>query len=718
VKTAASQSLIRLDLSTKDLTLQPNTPALLKIEVVNQSDRFASFQVELTAAGKNDAAAHWYTLSPEVSSKKPSGDRTEFWVKITDSPIPGFNGLINLTVRVFSLELRTEERQVLRLMVEQAVGMPLQVKLIHSAIATLPGEIVEIPVEVQNCSPHSVNIPISLIGQPDWLTNGETQTVALLPQQTAPVIITCQVPPDAPAHSYPFRVEATAPNGLVASDRANLTVQPIGTLQITCPHPEQRIPQKRAWLPGKQMGSASYDLQVVNHTNQPQTVDINWLEPDANAPHHRCQLAIDPLQTQLPVEDSTELSLIATVRRPWLGLPKILPLQLNVVLPDSDRPCEFNRERVGDDDEQWLILKVFPRIPRWLQALLILLLTMGLGWLSHRLLQGQHHESIVNSVQLNGLADQVISGSNDQTVRRWQVQGDRVVPMGSPLRFEKAVRRVQFRPLQNNILAAGLENGEIQLWNLLSKPDRPLHIYSNQPDDRVLALRFTNDAQSLFSGHGSGRVLQWALNNTAPDAAPLRQHAFDFAVYDLALVGADQQTLAIAGRYNQLVLWHWTTGNKPDEHRIQTIDYPIGGQDDYITSLAVADQSPWLMATGDTQGRLTLWDLRPCIDGTDVCKRLDQWNNGHQGKPVRSVAISPNACYLASTGEDGRVMLWSLASTGKRDGMAIAGKVAFQNQTALNSVDVQTNQSDVLVISGSQDHQVRLHRFPQPTDCQ
>jgi hypothetical protein len=59
--------------------------------------------------------------------------------------------------------------------------------------------------------------------------------------------------------------------------------------------------------------------------------------------------------------------------------------------------------------------------------------------------------------------------------------------------------------------AIGLENGEIQLWDLLSeKRDKPLITYSWQRDDRVFGLAFTLDARFLFSGHGSGQVLRWS----------------------------------------------------------------------------------------------------------------------------------------------------------------------------------------------------------------
>ncbi|MGK7927793.1 MAG: hypothetical protein AB4290_21580, partial [Spirulina sp.] len=106
-----------------ELVFKPgDKPASFAITAVNHSDRCAGFQIEVTAAGVDNASdrRNWYTISPEVSTKNPPGDSTKFQVTIIDTPIPGFVGLMNLTVRIFSLDLPDEEREILRLNVEQS----------------------------------------------------------------------------------------------------------------------------------------------------------------------------------------------------------------------------------------------------------------------------------------------------------------------------------------------------------------------------------------------------------------------------------------------------------------------------------------------------------------------------------------------------------------------------------------------------------------------
>lgn len=704
-----SQNLIGLRLSAKDLTLKlGSSAAALTIEVINHSDRFASFQVELTAAGcDGQGVSSWYSLSPEVCSKKPPGDTTAFQVQIINAPIAEFVGLVNITVRVFSVELRAEERQVLRLLVEPGVGaIPLRVQLDRPELQSLPGSGLDVWVEVFNRSPHTLITPVQLVGLPDWLVDAEPQRLSILSDGCQKIAFYLQIPADTPTQCYPFRVEALALDNTWVSESGKLHILPAGTVQLSCVQPQQRIPTQRAWLPGRRWGTANYSLSLANQSNQLQRVSLKLTQPPAvNRP--LCQLTL-PDPVRLNLADTQPVMLTARADRPWIGMPHVLPLDLSASLMDSDLVLE--------GDRQTLELKLFPVMPRWLQGLLLLLCLAGLWGLWQIYMQGSQHQSAVNSVRWSGLANQVISGSNDQTVRRWQVQGDRLVSAALPIQFEKAVRTVRFRPVDNNRLAAGLENGEIQLWDILSSRESPVAIFLHQPDDRVLALAFTDDSQSLFSGHGSGRVLRWSVAPTSSSTAqePLQKTALDFAVYDLALVGTQQHSLAIGGRYNQLVLWHWFADRTTPKPTLQPLPYPTGGQDDYITSLSVAQQQPTLLATADTQGRLSLWDLSACLSGTGNCELLDQWTNGHKGQPIRSVALSANGCYLTSAGDDGRVMLWPLTNTGQRLSEARDGQVIADLNTHLNSVDLQALQSDLLITTGSDDRQVRLFRLEQP----
>jgi len=181
----------------------------------------------------------------------------------------------------------------------------------------------------------------------------------------------------------------------------------------------------------------------------------------------------------------------------------------------------------------------------------------------------------------------------------------------------------------------------------------------------------------------------------------------------LGLVGNTDANLAMAGRYNLLGIW-----NLPSD-KIRRLPYRQGGPDDYIDSIATADEKPNLMATADNQGYITLWDMSQCLDKGGECKILEEWRDGHGGKPVRSVALSNNGCYLASAGDDGRVMLWPLAADGKRVFEAAGERKVAQFANHVNSVGVALAGYDILITSGGDDRQVRLLRVKQNnTACQ
>ncbi|MBD2126613.1 hypothetical protein NDI39_05605 [Microcoleus sp. ZQ-A2] len=700
---------ISIKVSAQVLKFRPGgPPATFEVTVDNDSDRFASFQLEVVAAGADSTPSfRWYTLSPEVSSKKPPGDSTKFLVTITDSPVPGFAGMMNLTVRVFSLELRDEERQVLRLYVQEGTGAkPLKIDLPVRKFQAAPGAQVEIPVRLLNPNQQTMDVMLSFLGvESSWLLKGAEQRLPLDPGEQTEVIFYCQ-PPDAialsPCQIYPFTIEATHHKGTVVRDQGTLEVLPTGYLDFSCTPQQQTIPAKGSKRFRRHTEPVTYQLQFENASNLCSSASIQIQGKD----WQKCKLEVIPPETELrPGETSTAVLLVSKPRPRW-GIREKLLLEVTAIL--SDRRLDLR------NDTQTLELRVLPVIPFGLQVLGGLLLLLLL-FLLFRPFQG--HTAAVSSVRFNGLADRIISGSADQTIRRWNVQGNRLKPMGVFARTGKAVRVVRFKPVNNDIVAAGLENGEIQLWDVLANRKEPLEFFFNDRDDRVLDLEFTKDSRYLFSSHGSGLILAWDLEGEASNALsnskkPLAKLKSDFAVYDLAVVGTGGTNLAIGGRYNRLVVWNITS------NKIRRVPYRQGDQNSYIQSLAVAGDKPNLMATADNQGNITLWDMRQCLAKDTKCEILDEWSTGHGGKPVRSVNLSKDGCYLASAGDDGREMLWPLTMDGARDLKFLNGRKLDQFPTKINDVNLILRGEDILVVSGSDDHGVRLRRVEKSnTGC-
>ncbi|MEQ8999594.1 MAG: WD40 repeat domain-containing protein [Coleofasciculus sp. B1-GNL1-01] len=709
-------NLIDTTVAPKQLRFKPGgLPASFEVKVVNDSDRFASFQVEVTAAGVDpDRLPDWYKISPEVSTKKPPGDVTHFQVAIVDNPVPGFVGLMNLTVRVFSMELPDEDREVLRLILEQGTGsIPLKLDLPVREFQEYPANEDEIPVRVYNPSQLETHVTLKLSGlDPTWIVDGTERQLYLPPNGQVTETFICQIPDisQAPSRIYPFAIAATHRHGSPAQVEGTLEVLPMGLVEFSATPKQQQIPTKRAWILNWRNPPVPYTLEFENHSNLQQQVTVNIQGED----QQECTLELPDKPAELNPGQTAQALLRVQARRHLWGRKKELSLEAMATLSD---------QRLGNTNptSQFLKLNVYPIIPTWLLfagGLLILYLLWALSWLNPNN-NRFGHQAEVNSVQFNGMSQNVVSGSNDQTLIKWRVDGF-FNPFANPEVDEiantgKAVRVIRYKPVDNNFVAAGLENGEIQLLNLLAETPKLMDSFVFQKDDRVLALEFTEDSRYLFSGHGSGKVLGWDIYQDLhqnigqfdPAKEPVLELNFDFAVYGLKFIGQGNQNLAVAGRFNQLVILNL------GDNSLRKVTYQAGqegGQDDYILSMDIAKLKPYLLATSDNQGIITLWDMRPCLVDNQSCEILDRWSNGHGSLPVRSVALSNGGCYLASGGDDGRTMLWPLTTQGKRAENYSSGievDQSFDNKK-FNSVDINVLKRNILIASGSDDTQVRV----------
>lgn len=682
------------EISTQTVHFCPGQAALpFAVTVNNLSQQFATFELEIIASGlKDDAAIDWYQLAPELSAKIPGGDRTQFSVSIVDlPPIPGgFVGTMTLIIRVFSLELREEDRQVVNLIVEGSGLLPPALYLSQPTFQGQPGELVEIATRVHNPNRNTANARIMVRNLPDeWFEEGNVRQVQIPPKTDLQVLFLCQIPGSnhplevALAQTHAFEIEAQQSAALASRVASSLTVLPQGQIETQAELLTQRNDQ------------STYQLTVNNDSNLDQAIEfsvcsinpLRWWNPWQRRWPHQFQATVDPRPLAVQAGGSQPTVLSLQPRRPWLGWTRQYPYAIR---PQLSQPAALDLASLTLEPEQ-LRLSVItkPKLPLGLQifglaGVAALLLLPGLLRSGHR--------GPVTSVQFNGLGDRALSASIDQSLRHWRVRGDRLKQPSISDPGEKALRTIRYSPFNNSRAAVGLENGEIQIWNLVTL--RPEQRLVKDRDDRVLDLQFSRDGQFLYSGHGSGELLQW---QPQAQAEPVTLHRVNFDIQALGLLGPEQTHLAVGGSTNRLTLW--------DLDGMQEIrgNYPPGSSTEHLLSLAVAEQRPDRFATGDSQGRIALWDLQRCLQ--DNCRPIQILDQGHGSQAVQSVALSADGCYLASSGEDGQVQLWQL----DRQGRMLEHQIIARSSKPINAVDVIRLGERVRILSGGEDHRVRSH---------
>lgn len=722
-----ADNLIHSTVSPKKLKFKPGeNPAKFEVHVRNDSDDYASFQLAIEADyDKAKQQKYWYRISPEIGSFNPPGDLTKFQVELVDSPVAGFVGLMQLRLSVSSVELPDKDIILLPVDIEQgSVKMPLDLTMPVKEFHKSPGAVIDIPIIVRNLAQVPTNVNLTFSGiEAQWLRDGSERHFRLEGGEEVSKSFTCELPEtiETIAKVYPFTIQADHSNGPSSSMVGTIEVLTIGYLDFGCQPKELTIPQSFSFAFWR-TEPVTFLLKAENASNMIQELHIQ-IEKEGEKEDGGIFEVVEIQQNDEEKEDivgiidSIELlpnenepiALRATGKRPWIGTTQRLIRHVNAVWSGCDRIDTRN-------ENQTIILNIKPVFERSFiiqSAIFILLLLYFMIFLN----PGKHsHENAVNTIEFNGVGDAMISGSTDQTIIEWNRKGfglnTQSPKLGEIDNIGKAIRVARYKPVDNNVIAVGLENGEIQLWDLLSNNKKPLASFAESADDRVFDLAFTKDSRFLFSSHGSGKVLLWDITKdlrglSDPNEKPKGTQKFDFSVFSLELVGNEESLLALVGRYNQFMVWNLANG------KVSKVNYEIeGGQDDYIESLDVPESNPYIAVTSDNKGYITIWDLRNCSNlNQETCgKIIERWQDGHNGQAVRSVAFSPNGCYLASAGDDGNTKLWYLSDQGTKINDAQQGEVldTSPKKKKFNTVDVITVGDTIYIVSGNEDTEVRL----------
>ncbi len=320
----------------------------------------------------------------------------------------------------------------------------------------------------------------------------------------------------------------------------------------------------------------------------------------------------------------------------------------------------------------------------------------------YRVLEG-HKETVTSvafSPAFSPYSEVIASGSNDKTVRIWDLKTGELKRTLEG--FMDEVKSIAFSS-NGRILACVSWNGNVRLWNMISGElllcfeHKVVHRGENglslknailwsvaiSPDSKVIATggQYRKNTSKFIpvSKSWAGTIKFWeAFTGNLLRTLEWQEDA----VYSVAF-SPDGKIFASGSADKTIQLWDLRT-NGP----LRTLE----GHTDTVYSIAFSRDSKYLVS-GSRDGTAIIWEIQT----GNIIKKLE----GHKGA-ILSVAYSPNGKMIASGGRDNIIRLWD----------ALTGELISTLEGHTNSVtDVAFSPDSEILASSSVDKSIILWKI-------
>ena len=324
------------------------------------------------------------------------------------------------------------------------------------------------------------------------------------------------------------------------------------------------------------------------------------------------------------------------------------------------------------------------------------------NWQCVQTLKG--HSSMVHAIAISPDGQFIASGSNDKTIKLWQVgTGKLVRQLGRwSSSHSSMVHSVAFSPISSNlsyqgesgksagvadlnrgILASGSWDNTIKLWDInTGKEIRTLTGHANW----VNSVAFSPDGKFLASGSADCTIKLWQVQ-TGIEIQTFTGHSdpvssVAYSPRTPTTNSQERQLVASGSNDYTIKLWQIYTGRNI---------YTLTGHSFFVNCIAFSKNGE-ILASGSGDNTIKLWHVNT---GREIHTLI-----GHSDS-VWSVAFSQDGQFLASGSWDNTIKLWHIHSG--REISTLTGHSNYVRCVAF-SLDGQT------LVSGSDDDTIKIWR--------
>ncbi|KAG2346631.1 WD40 repeat-like protein [Suillus weaverae] len=241
------------------------------------------------------------------------------------------------------------------------------------------------------------------------------------------------------------------------------------------------------------------------------------------------------------------------------------------------------------------------------------------------------HSQCIWSLAYLGTSGNIMSTSEDSSIRQWKRNGD---PVEKPWYSDGGVIGPMAVSPDETMVIGGSIDGRLWLWNV--KEGSTIGDPWEGHDDVVRCLDWSPDALEIASGSEDGTIRRWNPDTGRQIAPPIKtSHGWVYAVKY-----SPQGDKFVSGGAGAICIW-----SKDSKLRIE-----IKGHENWVTSLCWSKDGAYIFS-GSRDHTIRKWRM---IDGQELVVF-----RGHTN-PVRSLCLTPNDSHIVSASNDCSIRIWDL----------------------------------------------------------